>query len=123
MTWIAVLLGGFVGAVARQEIFSRVQQWSQTPFPVGIMVVNLTGAFGLGLLHGTDILDEAPRWLFLTLEVGAIGAFTTYSTWALDSLRLHENQRKILAWTNLIASLIAAVALVWIGTAIGQALS
>lgn len=122
MTWIAVLLGGFVGAVARQEIFSRVQQRSQTPFPVGIMVVNLTGAFALGLLHGSEILDEAPRWLSLALEVGAVGAFTTYSTWALDSLRLYEEQRKIMVWTNLIGSLTAAVTLVWIGIYLGQAL-
>lgn len=123
MTWIAVLLGGFVGAVARQEIFSHVQQRAQTPFPVGIMVVNLSGAFALGLLHGSEVLGEAPRWLSLALEVGAVGAFTTYSTWALDSLRLHEEQRKMMAWTNLIGSLTAAVTLVWFGTYLGQALS
>ncbi len=123
MTWIAVLLGGFVGALARQEIFSRVQQRSQTPFPVGIMIVNLTGAFALGLVHGSDVLNESPQWLSLALEVGAVGAFTTYSTWALDSLRLHEEQRRMMAWTNLIGSLAAAVTLVWIGTYLGQALS
>lgn len=123
MIWIAVLLGGFVGAVARQEIFSRVQQRTQTPFPVGIMLINLTGAFVLGLVHGSEVLDESPQWFSLALEVGAVGAFTTYSTWALDSLRLHEKQRKIMAWTNLIGSLTVAVTLVWIGTYLGQALS
>ena len=87
-TLLAVLVGGFAGAMARQEAFSALQERVWTRFPVGILAVNLSGAFVLGLLFGLGVAGTWPHWLAIGAQTGFIGAYTTYSTWAVDSLTL-----------------------------------
>lgn len=118
MTWLSVLVGGAVGAVLRHVIAARVQLRSKRTFPVGILVVNLTGAFALGLLSGADH-DGAPAWVFTTLQAGLLGAYTTYSTWAVDSLRLLERRQLAAAAVNLAAALAAGIALIALGRLLG----
>jgi hypothetical protein len=61
ITLLAVLVGGFAGAIARQEGFSALQERASTRFPVGILAVNLSGAFVLGLLFGLGIASAWPQ--------------------------------------------------------------
>jgi fluoride exporter len=119
VTWLSVLVGGAVGAVLRHVIAARVQLHSKGTFPVGILVVNLTGAFALGLVSGADHASGVPAWVFTTLQAGLLGAYTTYSTWAVDSLRLLERRQLAAAAVNLAAALAAGVVLVALGRLLG----
>jgi fluoride exporter len=121
-TLIALLVGGFAGAIARQELFSAVQHRASTRFPVGILAVNLSGAFVLGLLFGARVASHWPGWLALGVETGVIGAYTTYSTWAVDSLTLARGGTARAAAVNLAGSLTAGVLLAWGGASLGAAL-
>ena len=120
-TLLAVLAGGFAGAVARQVLSSALQDRAGTRFPVGILVVNLSGAFVLGLLYGLDIENRWPDWLRAVTHTGLIGAYTTYSTWALDCLALARGGAARSAVVNLAGSLAGGVLLAWTGASIGAA--
>lgn len=122
ITLLAVLIGGFAGAIARQELFSSIQDRVRTKFPVGIGVVNLSGAFVLGLLFGYGASKAWPSWLAIGVQTGVIGAYTTYSTWALDSLTLARDGVPRQAVVNLAGSLVAGVLLVWAGVSLGSVL-
>jgi CrcB protein len=119
---LAVLVGGMAGAVARQELYSALQERAGTRFPVGILVVNLSGAFVLGLLYGLRVSSHWPHWLAIGVQTGVIGAYTTYSTWAVDSLALARAGSRPSAVVNLVGSLIAGVLLAWAGASLGSAL-
>jgi CrcB protein len=120
-TLLAVLAGGFAGAVARQVLSSALQDRARTRFPVGILVVNLSGAFALGLLYGLDIENRWPDWLRAVTHTGLIGAYTTYSTWAVDCLALTRSGAGRSAVANLAGSLAGGVLLAWSGASIGAA--
>lgn len=122
ITLLAVLVGGFVGAIARQEGFSALQERASTRFPVGILVVNLSGAFVLGLLFGLDVSSTWPHWVAAGVITGFIGAYTTYSTWAVDSLTLARAGTPRLAVLNLAGSMLAGVLLAWGGASLGSVL-
>jgi CrcB protein len=119
---LAVLVGGMAGAVARQELYSALQERARTRFPVGILVVNLSGAFVLGLLYGLHASGRWPHWLATGVQTGVIGAYTTYSTWAMDSLTLTRAVSRPAAVVNLLGSLVAGVLLAWAGASLGSAL-
>jgi fluoride exporter len=121
-TLLAVLVGGFAGAIARQELFSALQERASTRFPVGILVVNLSGAFVLGLIFGLGAGSHWPHWLATGVQAGFIGAYTTYSTWAVDSLTLAHGGAGRAAAGNLAGSLTAGVLLAWGGATLGSAI-
>jgi fluoride exporter len=111
------LLGG-VGAVARFLLDGAVASRTASVFPWGTLAVNLTGALALGVLHGAGVSGDGLR-LFGT---GLLGAYTTFSTWMLESHRLGEDGRLRLGWTNVVAALALGLACVWLGDQIGGAL-
>lgn len=81
--------GGFLGTVAR-FLFSKLsQQMFQTTFPIGTLIVNLTGCFILGIIYGLmergELFSSDVR-LFLT--VGFCGGFTTFSTFAFENANM-----------------------------------
>jgi fluoride exporter len=121
-TLLAVLVGGFAGAMARQEAFSALQERVRTKFPVGILAVNLSGAFVLGLLFGLGVAKAWPHWLAIGVQAGFIGAYTTYSTWAVDSLTLARAGTPWQAVVNLAGSMLAGVLLAWAGVSLGSVL-
>jgi len=84
--------------------------------------VNLSGAFVLGLLFGADVSSAWPPWLATGVQTGFIGAYTTYSTWGVDSLTLARAGTPRQAVVNLAGSLLAGVLLAWAGVSIGSAL-
>lgn len=121
-TLLAVLVGGFAGAVARQELNRALQERAGTRFPVGILAVNLSGAFLLGLLYGLHVAGHWPHWLATGAQIGLIGAYTTYSTWAVDSLKLIRDGAARSAVVNLAGSLAVGVLLAWGGARVGAAI-
>lgn len=111
------LLGG-LGAVARFLVDGAVAGWRGGSFPWGTLTVNLTGAFGLGVLVGAAVDADAYR----LAATGVLGAFTTFSTWALESHRLGEDGQLRLGILNFVVSLVLGVGAAWLGRELGAAL-
>lgn len=118
--WIGA--AGFVGAVARYQLDGLVERQHGGPFPWGTLVVNLTGCFLLGLLAGAlggrAGVDPALR---LALTVGFLGAYTTFSTFSLQAVRLAEGGAVGSAAAYVTASVVVGLGAAWAGLALGRA--
>ena len=114
--WTAVVLIGGAGSVARFLVDGVVGGALGRDFPLGTMAVNLSGAFILGLLAGLA-LGHAQALLAGT---AAVGSYTTFSTWMLETQRLTEERQHRKAVVNVAASLAAGVAAAALGQQIGQ---
>jgi CrcB protein len=112
--WTAVVLIGGAGSVARFLVDGAVQ--GGRDFPLGTMAVNLSGALILGLLTGLA-LGHAQA---LLAGMAAVGSYTTFSTWMLETQRLTEERQYGKAVINVAASLVAGVAAAALGQLLGQ---
>ncbi len=82
---LAVMLGGAVGAAGRYLVMLGVGHWFGHGFPFGTMVVNILGSFVLGGFIEISALAWSPSpEMRAMIVVGALGAFTTFSTFSLD---------------------------------------
>jgi CrcB protein len=123
MDLVLVGLGGFAGAVARRVLDLWVSDRAGAGFPLGTLVVNLSGAFLLGLLFAwATERDVLPREIRGPLMIGFLGAYTTFSTWMLESWRLVEDGAWQLAVLNLAGSVVLGVIAVVGGLAVGRLL-
>jgi len=121
MDLVLVGLGGFAGAVARRVIDLWVSDRNPTAFPLGTLVINLTGAFLLGFLFAwATERDVLPREVRGPLMIGFLGAYTTFSTWMLESWRLVEDGAWQLALLNLLGSVLLGLIAVVAGLAVGR---
>jgi CrcB protein len=114
--WIAVGLLGGIAAAARFALDAEVGARWPGRFPLGILVVNLLGALALGIVAGAGLDGEA----YVIVAGGAIGSFTTFSTWILDSHRLATAGRAELAWLNIGLSLTGGMLAVTLGHWLGS---
>ena len=110
-------LGG-LGAIARFLVDSTVAERAGRDFPFGTLVVNLSGALLLGVVVGATLSSTGYR----LVGTGFLGAYTTFSTWALESHRLGEDGELRLGGVNFLVSLVLGVATAWLGRKIGAAL-
>ena len=120
--WIGV--GGFLGAVARYQLDTLIARHHHSAFPWGTLVVNLSGSFLLGVLFtlSSGRLDTSPV-LRAALTVGFIGAYTTFSTFSLQAVRLTEDGEIALALGYVGASVVVGVLAAWAGMAAGRAVT
>lgn len=112
---LAVAALGGTGSVLRFTLDSMVQEQSTAAFPAGTLAVNLVGSFGLGLLVGAGGSGD----LLLLAGTGALGSFTTFSTWVFETQRLGEDGALTAAGLNLAVSLVVGLALAALGRALG----
>jgi CrcB protein len=121
VTLVLIAAGGAAGAVARFLVDNAVLDRFGGAFPLGILVVNLSGAFALGLL-AAFIVDRGvlPADLRNPLLVGFLGAYTTFSTLMLDSWRLFEDGLPMLAVVNIAGSTTLGVVAVVAGLFLGR---
>lgn len=107
-----IALGGAGGAVSRHLLANWVYRVTDGIFPFGTLVVNLLGSFAIGVLY--VILVERqffnPEWRGV-LIVGFLGAFTTFSTFSIETITLLESGHIVLAAAYMLGSAIACVAL------------
>lgn len=123
MTWVVIGAFGALGALARYGVSGAVQRLWRTTFPVGTLVVNLTGALGAGLLLGIAVGRDIPDLVLLGAGVGFLGGYSTFSTWMVETVLAAESGGGVglrRAAENLAVPLIAGVALAGIGFMIGQ---
>jgi len=114
--WLAVGLLGGIAAGARFLLDAAVSARWPRRFPLGILAVNLLGSLVLGIVAGAGLHGEA----LAIVAGGAIGSFTTFSTWMLDSHRLERAGRPDLALLNVGLSLAAGFAAVALGHWLGS---
>jgi len=111
---VALVLGigviGGAGAIARFLLDGAVSQRVGGRFPWGTLAVNASGSFLLGVVAGA-VEGDAYR----LLATGLLGAYTTFSTWMLESHRLGEDGRLRLGAANFALSLAVGLVAVWIG--------
>jgi CrcB protein len=115
LVWVGVGLIGGAGSVARFLVDSVVTSAAGRDFPLGTFAVNVSGAAILGLITGLALgHDQA-----LLAGTAAVGSYTTFSTWMLETQRLAEERQHAKAAVNVIASLAAGIAAAALGRLIG----
>ena len=117
LVWAAVVLIGGAGSVLRFYVDGIVSAASGRDFPYGTLVVNLSGAVVLGLLTGLALGGDAA----LLAGTAAVGSYTTFSTWMLETQRLTEERQHRKAVANIVVSLVLGVAAAELGRLIGSA--
>ncbi|ABK44182.1 camphor resistance protein CrcB [Magnetococcus marinus MC-1] len=119
IAWVA--LGGAIGAVARYVLSNAVYAWLGRAFPWGTLSVNLLGSFIMGLLFYLFtqrlMVPEALKPLVL---VGGLGAFTTFSTFSLETLNLMQSGSWSLALLNMLSSVLLCVLAAYLGLVVGR---
>ena len=113
---LAIALGGAMGAVARYLLGEAITAYLGDAFPWGIFMVNALGSLAIGILF-VLLVEQYPDsgiWRSLTI-VGFLGAFTTFSTFSLQTLALLETGRWLIAVSYSLGSLVTCL----IGTAFG----
>jgi CrcB protein len=113
--WIGVALLGGCGALARFGLTLLVADRFHPHLPLGTMAVNVSGSFLLGLLAGASLEGDAR----LLLGLGAIGAYTTFSTWMIETQRIDEAGRRRIAIANLVLSIALGLAAAALGRWLG----
>lgn len=119
MSWavaIGIGLVGGVGALARFGLDGAVSSLAGREFPYGTLLVNVLGAFVLGLLVGLAVGGDRYR----LLGTGLLGSFTTFSTWTLESHRLGEEGQPGFSALNFAVSLVLGLAAAWAGRRVGS---
>jgi len=112
----AVAIGGAAGAVMRWLMAGAVQRWTGTAFPWGTFAVNALGSFLLGFLFVWLIeRSTASELVRLALTVGMLGAFTTFSTYSLESIRLLQEGALGMAAANVFGQVVVCLVLTWLG--------
>lgn len=108
MTVALMIFAGSVGALARYEVSTAVQARTHGRRPWGTAVVNLSGAFALGLFAAWLGDDVGEQWV-VALGFGFFGGYTTFSTWMVESLYLaHEGRPALPALVANVAGVLAA---------------
>lgn len=122
MPLLLIGLGGFAGAISRYLVDGAIAERSGGGFPWGTLAVNASGTFVLGLLFAmTAERAILPAEIRGPLMIGYLGAYTTFSTYMLESWRLVEGGAWGLAAANLAGSMAVGIVAVVAGLAIGRA--
>lgn len=116
--WIGVAVLGGVGALLRFSVDWLVSLRIGFRFPYGILAVNISGAFLLGLLAGISLRGNG----YLLAGVGLLGSYTTFSTWMLDTQELEAREERLGAVVNVVLSLGLGLGAAALGHAIGAGL-
>jgi CrcB protein len=118
---LLVALGGAIGSVLRFLTSVLAAHWLGQEFPYGTLIVNLSGAFVIGLVQqiGAETL-LIPDNVRIFLTTGMMGGLTTYSTFSYETIRLAEANAWHLAWINVLLTTAAALALCFLGIAVGR---
>ena len=119
--YLALALGGALGAISRYWMSSALNQSGQMAFPFGTLSVNVLGSFLIGGLYiylsERPELSEAYRHLLIT---GFLGALTTFSTFSLETLLLIEQGHYNTALFNVLSSVIFCLGSAYLGISLSK---
>ena len=115
----AIALGGAVGSVLRYGVGSVLQARAGAGFPVGTLVVNVTGSLLLGFLMRWLLETTVSPEMRAALTIGLCGGYTTFSTFSADTVRLLEDG----SWGRAGAYVLSSVVLSLLATVAGLAVA
>jgi CrcB protein len=116
-----IALGGALGAVARYQVAAAVQSRVVSAFPWGTFVVNVSGCLIMGVV--TTVLAQKvglhQNWRYL-VPMGFVGAYTTFSTFELESYRAITEATWGVGGLNILGSVVAGYVALWLGIGLGR---
>ena len=110
MIVILTFLAGATGAVTRFLLDSSIKRRWQSPFPWATVIINVTGSLLLGVLAGLVLFHGQSATWQTVVGTGFCGGYTTFSTASFETVRLVQQNRRLLALLNAIGSLVLSVA-------------
>lgn len=115
-SFMLVAMGGFMGAIARFGISNWLKKRYPSSFPIATLFINLTGAFLLGFLIGRETHPNGQ----LLWGTGFMGAFTTFSTFKLESIQLYHKKewRRLASYLGISYTL--GIFLAFLGIRVGE---
>ncbi len=121
MKWLGLILGGILGTLARYIFGGAIYRLAGTDFPYGTLAVNLSGCFVIGFLAA--IADE--KFLLgpnakIFLMVGFCGAYTTFSTFMLETANLIKDGEMGRAFLNVAGSVVIGFIALRLGVLLGE---
>lgn len=122
--YLFIGFGGVLGAISRYWLGLGIAGLAAPGFPWGTFIINLSGCFLLGLFltFSQEKLEIDPR-LRLGLATGFLGAYTTFSTFSVETLAFLNQGYWVQGITYVIASVILGIILVWLGMATARSLA
>ena len=119
--YLAVAAGSAAGGMLRYFLGGTILGRTAAPFPVATFFINITGSFIVGffLTVATERFQMSAH-LRLAVAVGFVGAYTTFSTFEYETLRLAEERRFGLALLNVLLSVAVGFAAVWGGAMLAR---
>lgn len=120
---LAIALGGSVGALLRYWMSIGIHAVAGRAFPYGTLLVNVSGSLLMGFLYVllVERLALSTEWRGGVL-IGLLGAFTTFSTFSMETFALFEDGERLKALVNIVLSVTLCLVAVWLGVAAGRRL-
>jgi CrcB protein len=120
--WLVIAMGGGIGAMARFASVNWINRLHGSQFPIGTFSVNVVGSFimGLAFVLLTIKYPQVPGSLRNFVTVGLLGAFTTFSSFALESLTLFQHNHVTIAFLYMFASVFVCLIAVTLGYGFGK---
>jgi CrcB protein len=113
---LLIALCGALGCVARYLLSGWVYDWFGTAFPWGTLAVNVIGAFFIGLIMEFALRSTLiSQNLRIGLTIGFLGGLTTFSTFSYETFRLLEDGEFVVAFGNVLVSVLLCLAFTWLG--------
>jgi len=121
MQYLAIAAGGAIGSLLRFWSSTGMHRWLGQSFPYGTLFVNVTGSLLMGFLYVllTSRMELGTPWRAFFL-VGLLGAFTTFSTFSMDTLQLLEKGLWLRALLNVLSNVVVCIGAAWAGVLIGR---
>jgi CrcB protein len=118
---IFLAIAGALGALSRYGLSGLIQRLSGAGFPYGTLVVNVLGSLVIGFVMQIGLnTDIIPRMLRVTITIGFLGAFTTFSTFSYETVGYLQDGAWVLASLNIISNLGLCLLSTIIGMALGR---
>ncbi|MCF7929583.1 MAG: fluoride efflux transporter CrcB [Spirochaetales bacterium] len=110
-----IALGGGLGALSRYYLSKVMMNFFNTIYPIGTLTVNLLGAVLIGFFYGMLEKTIIPEELRIMISIGFLGAFTTFSTFALENINLFRDGEVKLALINILITNVVGILFVLVG--------
>jgi CrcB protein len=121
LAWIALVVAGAVGSCARFLVDIAITERTKGALPWGTLAINVTGSFLLGVVTGLGLDHGFPRTARIVLGVGLCGAYTTFSTFTFETVRLLEEGAGVEAVKNVAGTFVAGALAAAAGLAVAAA--
>ncbi|WP_152391757.1 fluoride efflux transporter CrcB [Paenibacillus guangzhouensis] len=108
MLWI-IGVGGVLGSISRFMLGTWVTSRTSSSYPFGTFVINVSGSFILGCLAAFHGQHEISEMLYAFFGIGFCGAYTTFSTFGVETIRLLERKRTAQAIIYVISSVVISI--------------